>query len=400
MATKKRPDVKSLYYMTSIDNLPSILKHGVLSHAEVERRKVTTTAIYDSEIVQRRRLKETPDKKSLWEYANFYFQPRNPMLYRVLNGTGAAAKEKLKQRVVLGLRPQVLDTPGAFVTDGNAASDPTNFYDKKTGLETIDWDIIHSEWWKDEDGSKRKIMAEGLVPGHVSPDMIHTVFVANEEVAALVRPKVPSTIAVIPEPAMFFLPLALARVTPSLSLIEGDMFFSRRQTLTISVNTVGVMGKGLASRTRYQFPDVYVAYEDACKSKKLTMGKPFLYKRERSLDEELIDDPNSLPALNDTKWFLLFATKDHWRNDSNFAGIEQGLAWVAENYKELGIKSLAMPALGCGLGNLSWSDVGPLMCRYLAPLDITCSIYLPRESAIPADQRTPEFLLKGSPQSP
>jgi O-acetyl-ADP-ribose deacetylase (regulator of RNase III) len=194
-------------------------------------------------------------------------------------------------------------------------------------------------------------------------------------------------ISVISQPDMFFLPLDKYRVSSKITLIDGDMFFSTMQTLTISVNVVGVMGKGLASRAKYQFPDVYVEYQEACTKKKLQMGKPYLYKRESSMDRELADDPELLETPNSNKWFLLFATKDHWRNDSDIEGIEKGLAWLVKNYKVSGIKSLAMPALGCGLGNLEWKDVGPLMCKYLSQMDIPTAVYLPREHPI-----APEFL--------
>ena len=52
------------------------------------------------------------------------------------------------------------------------------------------------------------------------------------------------------------------------------------------------------------------------------------------------------------------------------------LKWIQDNYKQQGIKSLAMSALGCGLGNLQWQDVGPLMCKFLKELDIQVCIYL------------------------
>lgn len=130
------------------------------------------------------------------------------------------------------------------------------------------------------------------------------------------------------------------------------MFFSSMQTLTVSVNTVGVMGKGLASRAKYQFPDVYVVYQDACRSKDLRMGQPYLYKREAFLDNDLADDPLTLSNFNSNKWFLLFATKKHWRENSDRAGIEQGLQWIVDNYQSCAIQSLALPALGCGLGGL------------------------------------------------
>jgi O-acetyl-ADP-ribose deacetylase (regulator of RNase III) len=90
----------------------------------------------------------------------------------------------------------------------------------------------------------------------------------------------------------------------------------------------------------------------------------------------------------------LFATKRNWRENSDIVGIEQGLQWIVDNYKAEGIKSLAVPALGCGLGGLNWKDVGPLMCRYLSILDIPAVIYLPREKEIPREYVTPGYLLK------
>jgi O-acetyl-ADP-ribose deacetylase (regulator of RNase III) len=218
--------------------------------------------------------------------------------------------------------------------------------------------------------------------------MISTVYVVSHEVAESV-----SAAHVVPEPNMFFRPTARDRLTSTLSLADGDMFFSRLQTLTISVNVVGIMGKGLASRAKYQFPDVYVRYQDLCRRKALKMGKPALYKREASLDDELADEPSTLKMSNASKWFLLFPTKRHWREDSDLAGIEAGLVWLVENYEKLGMESLAIPALGCGLGNLDWRDVGPIMCRHLAKMTIPCCIYLPREHPIPPEYRSPDYLL-------
>ncbi len=60
---------------------------------------------------------------------------------------------------------------------------------------------------------------------------------------------------------MFFLPSRLIEITSQLSITDGDMFFLRMQTLTISVNCMGIMGKGLASHAKWQFPDVYVQYQ-------------------------------------------------------------------------------------------------------------------------------------------
>lgn len=200
-------------------------------------------------------------------------------------------------------------------------------------------------------------------------------------------------INVIPEPNMFFVPVKRHRISDNLTLAEGDMFFSNMHTLTVSVNTVGIMGKGLASRAKYQFPDVYVLYQDACRNKSLRMGKPFLYKREASFDDELIDEPGTITTPNGIKWFLLFATKRHWKENSDINGIEEGLRWLVANYKTEGIKSIALPALGCGLGNLNWRDVGPIMCQHLSKLDIPVAIYLPREKEIPQEFLSPTYLL-------
>jgi O-acetyl-ADP-ribose deacetylase (regulator of RNase III) len=383
-------EIKSLYYITHIENLPSILSHGILSHNAIEDRGIKYKAIYDADIVSNRKLKQTPNGQSLWDFANVYFQPRNPMLYRVIHEKGS------KEIVVLGVQHNALQISGAFITDGNAANNPTNFFEFNKGMRAISdiWDTINSEWWNSMDGSKRKIMAECLVPDSIPPELIHTIYVADHKVAAQVRDQIsPKDIPVVPEPNMFFIPARRSKITPNLFLAEGDMFFSNMQTLTVSVNTVGIMGKGLASRAKYQFPDVYVVYQDACRKKLLKMGRPYLYKREASFDVELIDEPGTMTTPNAVKWFLMFPTKRHWREDSDLKGIEEGLAWIADNYQVEGIKSLALPALGCGLGNLDWKNVGPLMCRHLAPVDITVAIYLPRERQIPEEFLSSDYLL-------
>ena len=386
--------VKSLFYITHTNNLPSFFQHGILSHQQVTERGIPFTPIYNAEIVANRETRLTPDKKSLWEYANLYFQPRNPMLYKVLSETDK------KDVVILGIKPQVLDAKGAFIALGNAAHSLTTLVDVKTGLKAISgeyWNILNSDWWKTEDGTKRKIMAECLIPNSVPPAAIHSVYVASQAVAERVRPLLsgglPFPVEVVVEPHMFFQPRRRGAITDRLSWVDGDMFFSQMQTLTVSVNTVGVMGKGLASRAKYQFPDMYVVYQDVCRDKRLAMGKPYLYKREASLDSELADEPFSLPNLNANKWFLLFPTKNHWKEASDPAGIEKGLQWLLANYRAEGIQSLAVPALGCGLGGLEWKEMGPLMCRYFSKMEIQVSVYLPQEQHIPPKFLTRDFLL-------
>jgi hypothetical protein len=389
----KSIEIRSLYYITHIKNINSILTNGIMSHQNIERSGLPFTQIYDSGIVGIRKSKTTPIGKSLWEYSNVYFQPRNPMLYRVVLEKGA------KDIAVIAIYPQVLQEQGVYITNGNAANNITDFYSYSDGIQEISqlWNIIQGEWWNSHDGSKRVIMAESLIPGVIPPEAIHSIYVANHKVAedvklSLVRKEIP----VIPEPKMFFNPAKQYRISDNLFLAEGDMFFSNMQTLTVSVNTVGIMGKGLASRAKYQFPDVYVVYQDACRNKLLEMGKPFLYKREASLDDELMDEPKGFQSPNGNKWFLLFPTKSHWRENSDINGIEKGLIWFKSNYTSERIKSVAIPALGCGLGNLEWKNVGPLMCKYLSKIGIDVTIYLPREKEISPEYLKPDFLLNPS----
>lgn len=387
----KRTQIKGLYYITHIDNVPSMLKRGIVSHSLVQAEGIKYTPIYDEEIVSNRRKILTPNGKTLWDYANFYFQPRNPMLYRVLHEKSA------DEVAVISIRPEIIERDDISFSTGNAAhslSEIITGAEGKKKIQQIIKDTVNVEWWREEDGSKRKIMAECLVPDYLPPELIQAIYVARHSAKEKLETSVLSlNIPVIPEPTMFFLPIRGSSLTPMLYLVEGDMFFSRNQTITISVNTIGVMGKGLASRAKYQFPGVYVHYQDLCKARKLKIGRPQLYKRETSLDYELADEPQSLPNGNLEKWFLLFPTKKTWKERSSLYGIEEGLKWLATNYKSEGIKSLAIPALGCGLGKLDWSDVGPLMCRYLVKFDINVAIYLPAEKKIPKEFLSKEFLL-------
>jgi len=378
----------NLYYITHIDNLPSILTNGILSHEEVERRNINYTPIYDKEIVENRRTRHAPNGQSLWGFANLYFQPRNPMLYRVI------CEKPIDEIIILSLRKEILNRDDIFISNGNAASVYTDIMQKDKKILNEIEKIIDKKWWTEESGDKRKIMAECLIPRLISPEYIQTIYVANYDVADRVKWTLSSSdIPIVPEPNMFFQPSRKIAITPLLSVVDGDMFFSRMQTLTVSVNCVGIMGKGLASRSKWQFPDVYVYYQHVCRKKILQMGKPYLYKREGSLDYQLADEPSSLKNGNTETWFLLFPTKNHWRENADMQGIEKGLQWLKENYKKEKIKSLSIPALGCGLGRLDWRNVGPLLCKYLYDFDIPVMIYLPAEKEISGELLSQEFLL-------
>ena len=388
----RRPSITGLYYLTHIDNVASIAKMGILSHQRIIDEGIQFTPIYDKEIVSNRQHIKTPEGKSLWNYANVFFQPRNPMLYRVV------VEKSNNAIVVIGLLPTILNRPDIFITNGNAAHSKSEIIPIGQGRKKL-LQIVKAtdkEWWAQEDGSKREIMAECLVPNGIQPIFIDAIYVANQPTADKVKTILGGfDLPVIREPKFFFQSQLKSNITHNLSLVEGDLFFSRMQTLTISVNTVGIMGKGLASRAKYQFPAVYVAYQDMCRNRKLRMGKPVVYTLESSLDQQLADEGETLLNGHLETKFLLFPTKIHWRNPAILTGIEQGLQWLQMNYIKEGIDSLAIPALGCGLGRLDWADVGPLMCRYLSTMNIPIQLYLPAEKKLSDEQLSREYLLGG-----
>jgi len=387
--TSERKLVRQLFYITHIDNLPSILKYGILSHQRIVSEGIKYARIYDEDIVENRRGITTPDGRNLWSFANLYFQPRNPMLFRV------RFEVSYEDICVLGVEQSILNRKDIYVSDGNAASLNSKIYPPSPSAIKVIVKQVDKVWWTEIDG-KRKIMAECLVPEEVPPEHIKSVYVANHQVVEKVKQTIPSSsIPVIPEPDMFFQPTRRIELTPTLSVLEGDMFFSGLQTLTISVNSVGIMGKGLASRAKYLFPDVYVFYQDLCRRGALELGKPFLYRRESSFNYQLADEPSSLPSFNTNTWFLLFPTKHHWRERADLPGIREGLEWIEKNYKRMKLESLALPALGCGLGRLEWREIGPILCTHMSRLKIPVWIYLPAEKKTPEGLLSKDFLLKG-----
>ena len=398
---KQPKDILGVYYIAPMANLASILRHGVLSHNAVEREDLQPEVIYDASIVARRGERRTPDGKTLWDFANFYFNARNAMMYRVHQVEGRdLAVLFMRRRLLDSGKNQLLDS-GKYVAVGNAASQHSEILPAAEGLKRIQSDAVmeklRADVW-DEGEEKRLMMSELLVPDRVAPGNIQSIYVPTAEKAAEVRQRLdlPPGVDAIPHPDMFFgAAREIELAGTQIRILDGDMFFSRMQTLTVSVNTRGVMGAGLAARMKYAFPDVYVEYQDLCRARKLTTVRPCLVRREKSLDEQFVDDFPSLAVKpNANRWFLLFATKDDWRQPTRLEYIEGGLKWLVANASREGITSLALPALGCGLGWLRWADVAPLMCRYLRRLEIPCEIYLPREGGkIPDAQLSPDFLL-------
>jgi len=146
-----------------------------------------------------------------------------------------------------------------------------------------------------------------------------------------------------------------------ITYVRTNIFESRADVLVNTVNTVGVMGKGLAKEFKRIYPDMFKSYQKFCEEGIFTVGKLQVYK-------------------TSNKWILNFPTKANWRTPSKLEYIEQGLKKFTENYDRLGIKSIAFPMLGCGNGGLSWEDeVKPLMEKYLKPLSIDIFIHISKK---------------------
>lgn len=143
---------------------------------------------------------------------------------------------------------------------------------------------------------------------------------------------------------------------------SGNIFTSECRYLVNPVNTVGVMGAGLAKAFRENFPSMFNKYKTECNKGTFKIGDLLIY--------DVSNGKGNLFVLN-------FPTKEHFRNNSKIEYVEKGLETFVRDYKELGIDSIAFPKLASGLGGLNWEkDVKPLMETYLGNLpDITIEIY-------------------------
>ncbi|MFC1937066.1 macro domain-containing protein [Chloroflexota bacterium] len=144
---------------------------------------------------------------------------------------------------------------------------------------------------------------------------------------------------------------------------NSDLFESKADALVNPVNSKGVMGRGIAKEFRIRFPECMRPYKDACMHGKLVPGRLMMCHLDAQLDFFEWKTPN----------IILFPTKDHWRGKSRLEWIDQGLAYLKDHYQQWGLKSVAMPQIGCGLGGLRWQeDVLPLIEKHLAnePLDV------------------------------
>ena len=169
-----------------------------------------------------------------------------------------------------------------------------------------------------------------------------------------------------------------------ITYVAGNLFMSPAQVLVNTVNTEGVMGKGIALQFRKIYPEMFDEYQTLCERGFLDIGKLWLYK-----------SPH--------KWILNFPTKRSWRQKSSPEFIRAGLAKLVEEFNDLRVYSMAFPALGCGNGELDWeSTVKPIMHEYLRLLPADIFIYPPlANDAVPEHREQTKITawLRSEPQA-
>ena len=155
----------------------------------------------------------------------------------------------------------------------------------------------------------------------------------------------------------------------SIKLIQGDLLKQLDVDVIVNtVNCVGVMGKGIALQFKKKWPENYKLYAKACKDKQVSIGKMFVY---------------DAGALATPKYIINFPTKDHWRGNSKVEYITTGLVDLIHQIKELQIKSIAIPPLGCGNGGLEWDVVKDLIYKAFEEIP-NVEVYLFEPSGTPA----------------
>ena len=145
---------------------------------------------------------------------------------------------------------------------------------------------------------------------------------------------------------------------------SGDILRSEAEALVNTVNCVGVMGRGIALQFKNAYPDNFKAYAAACRRGEVQPGRMFLFETGQL----------TLPH-----YIVNFPTKRHWRGKSRMEDIVAGLTALAELIRAKGIRSIAIPPLGSGLGGLDWAEVRPRIEAGLRPLaGVQVFVYEPK----------------------
>lgn len=153
----------------------------------------------------------------------------------------------------------------------------------------------------------------------------------------------------------------------SIHLTHGDLLKQDDvDAIVNTVNCVGVMGKGIALQFKNKWPDNFTRYHAACKAGEVRPGTMHVH---------------DAGAYAQPHFIINFPTKDHWRGNSKLSFIEDGLKDLIAQVQKLGIRSIAIPPLGCGNGGLNWADVKPMIEAAFAALpDVDVRLFEPGDA--------------------
>ncbi len=155
-----------------------------------------------------------------------------------------------------------------------------------------------------------------------------------------------------------------------MKLVKGNILEANVQALVNTVNTKGVMGKGIAIQFKKAFPEMFESYKKACAIGEVQIGKVHVYER---------------ATIQNPKYIINFPTKEDWKKSSRIDYIEKGLQSLISIIQKYNITSIAVPSLGCGQGGLNWSDVYPLiLSAFEQTPEVTVLLYPPLGSPDPA----------------
>lgn len=143
-------------------------------------------------------------------------------------------------------------------------------------------------------------------------------------------------------------------------LRQGDILRADAEAIVNTVNCVGIMGRGLALQYRKAFPENYEEYRKSCDKGELKPGMMLVHE---------------LHQLMNPRYIVNFPTKRHWKGQSRIEDIKSGLHALVDEVRKLGIRSIAIPPLGCGLGGLDWKVVRPMIEKAFLELPET-KVYL------------------------
>jgi len=144
---------------------------------------------------------------------------------------------------------------------------------------------------------------------------------------------------------------------------QGNLLTASAEALVNTVNCVGYMGRGMALQFKKAFPENFTEYQKACRVGQVQPGKMFVF------------ETGSMLA---PRYIINFPTKRHWRGKSRYEDIEAGLRALFKEVKGLGIRSIAVPPLGCGLGGLDWKRVRPMIeAAFAGAPDVRVMLFAP-----------------------